>query len=96
MIDPESRYRDTPTAEHLSPTGRRIVHLRRRFIPSATALVPIARAVVTEGDRLDLVAGRAIGDPLQWWQVADANDAMNPAELEQPAGRILDIAVVER
>lgn len=96
MIDPESRYRDTSTTEHVTSTGRRIVHLRRRFLPPATSLTPVARAIVTEGDRLDLVAARTIGDPLQWWQVADANDAMNPAELEGPSGRLLDVAVVER
>lgn len=96
MIDPESRYRDTPTTEYVGQSGRRVVYLRRRFVPPASSLTPVARTAVTEGDRLDLVASRTIGDPLQWWQIADANDAMNPAELEGPAGRLLDIAVVER
>lgn len=91
MIDPESRYRDTPTTVYVGPTGRRVVHLRRRLLPAASAFRPLGRAVVTEGDRLDLVAARTIGDPLQYWQVCDANEAMNPAELEHPPGRVLDL-----
>lgn len=91
MIDPESRYSDTPSTVYIGATGRRVVHLRRRFLPSASEFRLVGRAVVTQGDRLDLVASRAIGDPLQFWQICDANEAMNPAELEEPAGRTLDI-----
>lgn len=92
MIDPDSRYRSTPTAEHVTPTGRTIVHLRRRFVPERSTLTPIARAVITEGDRLDLVSARTIGDPLQYWRICDANEAMNPAELEAQPGRVLWIS----
>jgi hypothetical protein len=95
MLDPTSRYADTATAEYVGATGRRVVHLRRRFLPAASAYTPVARVVVTEGDRLDLIAARSIGDPEQYWQVCDANEAMNPAELERLPGRIVLIAVRE-
>lgn len=95
MIDPDSRYRSIPTTEHTTATGRAIVHLRRRFVPAPSTLTPVARAVITEGDRLDLVSARAIGDPLQYWRICDANEAMNPAELEAAPGRVLWISTEE-
>jgi nucleoid-associated protein YgaU len=36
---------------------------------------------VTEGDRLDLIAFRTLGDPEIFWRICDANDAMNPFDL---------------
>ena len=92
MIEPGSRYQDIPTTSHVTPTGRTIVHLRRRFVPPADALTPVGRAVFTEGDRLDLVSSRTIGDPLQYWRICDAHEAMNPAELEAEPGRVLWIS----
>ena len=35
---------------------------------------------------------RALADPLQYWRVADANDALNPFDLEVP-GRVLRVPV---
>lgn len=95
MLDPDSRYADTPTTEHTTVAGKKIVHLRRRFIPPAAAHTPIARVVVTQADRLDLIAHRTIGDPRQYWSICDANEAMRPADLEEPAGRVLWIATRE-
>jgi hypothetical protein len=92
MIEPGSRYQDTPTARHVTASGHTIVYLRRRFVPPADALTPVARAVFTEGDRLDLVSARTIGDPLQYWRICDANETMNPAELEAEPGRVLWIS----
>jgi nucleoid-associated protein YgaU len=40
--------------------------------------------VVAEGERLDQIAAQRLGDPEQWWRIADANDALVPAELEEP------------
>jgi hypothetical protein len=39
---------------------------------------------VAQSDRLDLITYRTLGDPEAFWRVADANNAMNPTELEQP------------
>jgi hypothetical protein len=40
---------------------------------------------VTEGDRLDNITAHYLGDPEQFWRVADANNAMNPTDLvKQP------------
>jgi nucleoid-associated protein YgaU len=45
---------------------------------------------VVAGDRLDLLAARYFGDPLQFWRIADANPARSPDELLEP-GRVLII-----
>ena len=46
-----------------------------------------------QGERLDLVAYRTLGDPLQFWRIADANDAVNPFDLDEPSGQILRVPV---
>lgn len=38
---------------------------------------------VREGDRLDLLAGAALGDSTRWWVIADANPRANPLDLER-------------
>jgi hypothetical protein len=38
-------------------------------------------AAVTPGDRLDLLANRVYGDPLAFWRICDANDALDPLEM---------------
>lgn len=38
---------------------------------------------VREGDRLDLLAGAALGDSTRWWVIADANPPANALALER-------------
>jgi hypothetical protein len=44
---------------------------------------------MADGERLDQVAARFLGDPLLAWRLSDANGALDPAELEQRRRRIL-------
>jgi hypothetical protein len=55
----------------------------------------LAEVTVTEGDRLDMITFRTLGDPLHFWRVCDANNAMNPVELTAEPGRKLRIATPE-
>lgn len=72
-------------------TGRVIAYQRRRILPRGQD-IPAAREVtVISGDRLDLIAYRTLGDPELYWWIADANDAMNPADLVAMPGRRLRI-----
>jgi hypothetical protein len=48
---------------------------------------------VAAGDRLDLIAFRFLGDPGQWWQIADANPAADPCELTATPGEKIRIAL---
>jgi nucleoid-associated protein YgaU len=45
---------------------------------------------VTADDRLDLLAYRYYGDPLQYWRIVDANPARSPEDLLE-VGRTLVI-----
>ena len=86
-----SRYYRVETSTVESPDGKSIAYLRRRFIPSADSLTVISVHQVKEGDRLDNIAASYIGDPEQFWQIADANEAMKPEELTEDIGRELRI-----
>jgi hypothetical protein len=45
---------------------------------------------VHEGDRLDILAGRALSDSTRWWAIADANPPADALALEQP-GTLLEV-----
>jgi hypothetical protein len=80
-----SRYSGIDTAKLETPTGKTIVYLRRRFVPSPERFALLQEHTVTEGDRLDNITAHYLGDPEQFWRVADANNAMNPTDLvKQP------------
>jgi hypothetical protein len=86
-----SRYYSLETAQHDTADGRKIAYKRRRFIPQGQDLPLLREAKVAQGDRLDLITYDSLGDPEQFWQVCDANDAMNPEELTAEVGRALRI-----
>ncbi|MBD2773372.1 LysM domain-containing protein [Iningainema tapete] len=94
MFSVTSRYFSIETAKWVSPDGREIAYLRRRFLPNATTAV-LAEHAVTEGDRLDNITARYLGDPEQFWRVCDANNAMHPDELTTEVGRRLVIPLIQ-
>jgi hypothetical protein len=81
---PNSRYNGVPTAELSGPDGEKIVYLRRRFVPDPATLVPVGEIQVQGGDRLDRLAATNLGDPIQFWRIADGNGAQVPSDLERP------------
>jgi len=58
-----------------------VVYKRRRMPPPGSSIPAQAITAVKQSDRLDLIAARTLGDPLLFWRIADANDAMNPFDL---------------
>lgn len=95
MFPFSSRYYQTETAELKSADGRTIVYLRRRFVPPAEKFDLLQEHVVSEGERLDHLAAKYLGDPELFWRIADANSAMHPEELTQTVGRSLRITLPE-
>lgn len=93
MFDYTSRYYATPRATHTTARGRELAYVTRRFLPRGASLPLLAELTVRQGERLDLVAHRSLGDPLQFWRIADANDAVDPFDLVAPEGRALRIPV---
>jgi hypothetical protein len=92
MFDPKSRYYALETVMSTASDGRAVAYVRRRFLPDKDTMSTLVEVTVSQGDRLDLIAARTLGDPEQFWHLCDANQAMNPAELTQP-GRRLRVAM---
>lgn len=83
-----SRYETVPDAEFLAPDGRVLRYKRRRIVPEIEAPLAI---VVRPGDRPDLLAFRALGDPELFWLLCDANLERHPARLTASVGRIVAV-----
>ena len=93
MFEPTSRYCALATGTHTLPDGRTVAYKRRRLLPRGRDLPLLVEVPVTEGDRLDLITARTLGDPEQFWRVCDANDALNPPDLLAELGRVLRVPV---
>ncbi len=92
MFQPDSRYAGIANAILLTPEGREITYTRRRFLPRSASLPLLTEVSVIDGDRLDLIAARTLGQANQGWRIADANDAIHPLDLLE-AGRSLRVPV---
>lgn len=92
---PNSRYRDTPTAELTRPDGTTTVYLRRRFLPQPERLATLGTVTVRDGHRIDTLAAEVFGDPTLFWRLADANLISRPADLVTEPGRVLRVASPE-
>lgn len=91
MFDPSSRYYHLEKAEYTMPDGRVITYRRRRDLPRGEYMPLMAEVTITEGDRLDLIASKILGDSEQFWRICDANNGMNPFALTGKIGRILRV-----
>jgi hypothetical protein len=89
----DSRYHGSPTLTYVTPGGETVTYLARRFLPQPGApnFSTIAQHTVRQGDRLDLLAAKYLGDPLLFWLICDANGALRPEELVETPGTILNI-----
>ena len=95
MFPITSRYYNIERVEHETPDGRKIVYLRRRFVPSPERFDLLQEHPVAEGERLDNITAQHLGDPEQFWRVCDANSAIRPDELTETIGRRLRITLPE-
>jgi len=93
MFDYTSRYASWETATFTTKDGRNIAYKRRRFLPQGDTMPLLVEVMVTEGDRLDMITARVLGDPEQYWRVCDANTVMGPDELTEEVGRMIRIPV---
>jgi len=91
-VPPSSRYAGVPTAERVDGEGRTLTYFRRRRVPPPEALGTTGYVRVQEGDRVDRLAADVFGDPTLFWRLADANAAIDPADLVAEPGRVLRVA----
>lgn len=92
-FSPTSRYNGIEITAMQTADERTIPYLRRRFIPKADNFYVLQVHMVTEDERLDNIAARYLGDPERYWQICDANNAMNPDALTEEPGAIIMITL---
>ncbi len=93
MFEPTSRYANLETATYTDAEGNQLAYVRRRFLPRGERQSLLVEVTVTDGDRLDLIADRTIGDPEQFWRICDGNNAMNPFDLVAEPGEQLRVTI---
>ena len=93
-LPPNSRYVGLPTRSFTGPDGKVLVYFSRRLVPQADRFSAIQQHTMAPEERLDQVASTKYGDPLLAWRLADANNALDPAELEH-RGRVILITLPE-
>jgi hypothetical protein len=93
MFEPTSRYYQVEDASiKTKDEGAYVTYKRRRFLPDWSKMILLQELKVNEGDRLDTISARVVGDTEQFWRICDANDAMHPLELTSELGRSIKIA----
>lgn len=93
LFPANSRYLNVETTKLVLPDGTEVAYLKRRFVPPPERFSLLQWYQVTEGDRLDNLAARFLGDPEQFWRICDANAAMRPDALTEDVGRKLRITL---
>ena len=95
LFPPTSRYYGIETATLETAGGKTIIYLGRRFCPPPERFALLQEHVVAQGDRLDNITAKYLGDPEQFWRLCDSNRAMRPEELTETVGRRLKITLPE-
>jgi hypothetical protein len=97
VFDASSRYskleQATITATDSDGATRTATYVRRRFLPGTAGQTTLVEHLVVDGERLDNLTARYLGDPTQFWRVCDANEVFRPDELTEMPGRTIDIAM---
>jgi hypothetical protein len=88
---PESRYYGLPLLSGGAPGGAQVSYVSRRFIPPPSAFAPLQLYRIQQGDRVDVVAASQLGNPLSYWQICDANLALEPGDITAQPGAFIVI-----
>ena len=94
MFPVTSRYHIIKKVKMETAVHHEIIYLQRRFLPPVSHSHILAEHPVSQGERLDNITARYLGDPEQFWRLCDANHAMFPDELTAEIGRLLLIPVI--
>jgi hypothetical protein len=92
---PNSRYHKLEVKK-LEQLGQDpIAYLKRRFVPSPDRFATVQEHRVSQGDRIDNLAAKYLGDPELYWRLCDANGALRPDDLTRTPGQTLRITLPE-
>ncbi|BCL31753.1 hypothetical protein ACFFS2_17310 [Streptomyces aurantiacus] len=93
-----SRYHDAEIGVHRQADGTEVRYTKRRLLlplpeegDAGNAEDESQDHTVSGGERPDLLGQRYFGDPTQWWQIADANPVLDPRELTDEAGKVIQV-----
>jgi hypothetical protein len=90
---PESRYYGLALLATTGTDGVERSYVSRRFIAPPGAYGVLRRYRVQQGDRVDAVAATLIGNPLSYWQICDANLAVDPNDVTAVPGAFVVITL---
>ena len=93
LSDRQPLLRFCRAAVHRAERPDVIPYLARRIVPQPGApnfATRRPRTPCMQGDRLDLIAAKYLGDPLMSWLICDANGAIRPDDLVATPGTRLD------
>jgi len=93
LFAPNSRYLGIPTSTFVAADGTNIAYVQRRFLPQPSQLVQLQQYSVMQGDRLDVLAAKFLGDAQLFWRICDANGAMRPQDVTATVGTVLRICL---
>ena len=94
MFTADSRYAAQPILDHAGLDGEPVRYVAARILPPPESFAVGVRHRASDSDRLDLLAWKNLGSPTLSWRIADANRAMNPADLPGPPGQSVVIPMV--
>lgn len=88
----DSRYAGVPLAVYRrNPADDGTPYVLRRFIPQRRDISVLLEHIVRSGDRPDMLAAQAFGNPELFWRIADANAVTDPFELTDEVGERIAI-----
>jgi nucleoid-associated protein YgaU len=87
--NPSSRYYGFAVEFFARADGTQVAYLQRRILPQPDIYTSVQNYVVVEGDRLDNLAAKFLGDPLLFWMICDANGVSDPDELTSQVNRTI-------
>ncbi len=71
--------------------GVQVAYLQRRIIPQPDIYTSLQNYVVVDGDRLDNLSAKYLGDPLLYWMIVTLTVRCDPDELTAQVGRTIQI-----
>ncbi|HLN13610.1 MAG TPA: LysM domain-containing protein [bacterium] len=91
--NPNSRYYGFAVEMYTRPDGVVVAYLQRRIIPQPTIYTSLMSYAVVDGDRIDNLAAKYLGDPELYWMICDANGVTDPDSLTAQVGRTIQIPI---
>jgi hypothetical protein len=91
MFDSKSRYVKAETYQVTDARGRQVTVVAA---PAPPEQVLLGIHLLKQGERLDLLAARYLGDPAGYWRIAEQNNVMLPEALTE--AREIEIPIKAR